>query len=176
MEDFYFVILRKAEKRGLFNSLSVADEIKKYLKKSPVYKTKPTNWQELPSLLLNPLVERKYIGILRFEFPKINNAPDNWLDQLVAIIYILPDGLLFLYEKKKIRQQAITNSLTFIFILVTLLVGLGNFYYSNETLKITKQSNIATSPNTQKLLPTPSTHSQTNPKLQTFPQPHHKSR
>jgi len=28
-KDFYFVILEKAEKRGLFNTLSVSKEIKK---------------------------------------------------------------------------------------------------------------------------------------------------
>ena len=109
--------------------------------RSPVYKTKPTNWQDLPNQLLLPLVERKYIGILKFEVPKVNDPPDDWLDQIIAVIYLLPDGLLFLYEKKKIRQQQKTNNLTLAFIVVTFLVALGNYYYSSKLLDLTRGNN-----------------------------------
>jgi hypothetical protein len=50
---------------------------------------------------------------------------------------LTPDGLLFLYEKKKIDQTVKSNKLTLLFIIVTASIGLGSLIISSINLSFT---------------------------------------
>ena len=122
--------------------VDVSDIIKRYLKQSPFIKQKPERWYNFSIELLKPLAEKNYIKIVVPELKvPIEPVPDDWIDELNVAICILPEGVLFLFEKRKIRQQVITNWLTFFFIAVTVIIGVANYQVAKKTLNITESNN-----------------------------------
>ena len=137
VKDLYFELLEVAEKKGLYNMVDVSKIMKRYLKDSPYIEMKPERWDLVPYTMLEPLIKKEYINCILGEQNVLSPVPNNWIDKLHIFICIMPEGILFLFEKRKIQQQIWTNRLTFGFIVVTFLIGLGTLYYSSQTLKIT---------------------------------------
>lgn len=143
--DIFFKWLEKAAKRGLNDSFDISKDFQNYLRKNGLAKGKPTNWYELPDLFLGEYKRLGYIHYIPFytaapeELAK-QPVPDNWVDLIQVSFMIKPEGLIFLYEKRKIDQQAKTNNLTVWFIFVTLFIGLCNLYFAWKAVSLTKES------------------------------------
>lgn len=142
MKDFYFLVLEKAEKRGLLNAINISNELKYCLKQSPFYLNPPEKWYELPGMLLKPLQDKGYILYTEVNYnTNIKPKPKEWINQLDAIITITPEGLLFLYQRQSAKSVSSGVLISKISIWVTGFIAISALIVSIANYKISANSN-----------------------------------
>jgi hypothetical protein len=141
--DFYFKILDKAAKAGIYNSVDITTDIVDCLKRMNI-NGRPANWYELPYTLLDPLQAKDYIHYLKLHPEMENPESDDWMGELKIIITLHPEGLLFLYErdkilytKKSVLYSKIAIWATAFFAFLTLYFTASNYIISNKNYAFT---------------------------------------
>jgi hypothetical protein len=98
--DFYFTIIEKAAKAGIYVSVEITQEVKDYLVFLGADRP-ASNCYYLVDNLLGPLQEKNFFHFINSHPEQTNDPPNNWLDLFRVIITLHPEGLLFYYTKSQ---------------------------------------------------------------------------
>jgi len=133
-EKLYFDFLELLSKKGLFGEIDVSDKLRDHFKDDELKDV--ARYGDLDGFLKDIT---KY-GHFTFRNDTKSDAKSghkDWLSAIKASMSLTPEGLLFLYEKKKIDQTVKSNRLTLLFIIVTASIGLGSLIISSINLSFT---------------------------------------
>jgi len=138
-EKLYFDFLELLSKKGLFGEIDVSDKLREMFENDALENLE--RYGDLNGFLKDI---SKY-GHFTFRNDTKSAAilgNKDWLSEIKASMALTPEGLLFLYEKKKIDQSVKSNNLTLLFIIVTASIGLGSLIISSINLSFTIKNSV----------------------------------
>jgi len=149
-EKLYFDFLELLSKKGLFGEIDVSDKLRDHFKDN-----EPESLERYGDLdgFLKDITKYGHFTFRNETKANAKSDHKDWLSAIKASMSLTPDGLLFLYEKKKIDQTVKSNNLTFLFIIVTASIGLGSLIISSVNLSFTIKNSAYQQELKQKLLP-----------------------